>query len=83
MSLPAAQHFPHLADCQRASSLRHILFSTQDKNNHAAIVENVKIQDIACGINHTIALDTEGRLFSWGFGGYGRLGHNSAVCGMV
>lgn len=50
----------------------------KDKNNHAAIVENVKIQDIACGINHTIALDTEGRLFSWGFGGYGRLGHNSA-----
>lgn len=35
----------------------------------------VKIKGVACGANHTIAMDEEGKLYSWGFGGYGRLGH--------
>lgn len=33
------------------------------------------IIDVSCGTNHTVALDSKRRLFSWGFGGYGRLGH--------
>lgn len=33
------------------------------------------ILKIASGNNHSIALDSEGHLHSWGFGGYGRLGH--------
>ena len=31
---------------------------------------------IACGPNHSVAIDDQQRLFTWGFGGYGRLGHN-------
>ena len=42
-------------------------------------VEDVSIKMVACGYNHTIALDTEGRIFTWGCGFYGRLGHNSTV----
>lgn len=30
---------------------------------------------VVCGTNHTLAL-TDGMVYSWGFGGYGRLGHS-------
>ena len=39
-------------------------------------VDNVEITDLACGSNHTVALDSKGRIYTWGFGGYGRLGHS-------
>lgn len=31
--------------------------------------------DFSCGQNHTVAIDSKKRAFSWGFGGFGRLGH--------
>ena len=31
---------------------------------------------IACGANHCVAVDDQNRTFTWGFGGYGRLGHS-------
>lgn len=34
---------------------------------------------VACGNNHTVALTGDGRVFTWGHGGYGRLGHGSAT----
>lgn len=34
-----------------------------------------KIVKIACGQYHTVAIDENKKAFSWGFGGYGRLGH--------
>lgn len=36
-----------------------------------------KIVNIQCGPDHTIALAEDGNVFTWGFGGYGRLGHDS------
>ncbi|KAK3611385.1 hypothetical protein CHS0354_036580 [Potamilus streckersoni] len=36
---------------------------------------DVEVREVACGANHTIVLDSKKRVFSWGFGGYGRLGH--------
>lgn len=38
-------------------------------------VPGVKIIDMACGNNHTAVIDSKKRVFTWGFGGYGRLGH--------
>uniref|UniRef100_A0A0A9WLQ6 Protein RCC2 n=1 Tax=Lygus hesperus TaxID=30085 RepID=A0A0A9WLQ6_LYGHE len=38
-------------------------------------VDKTDFIDVACGTNHTVALDSKRRIFSWGFGGYGRLGH--------
>ncbi|GAB5371554.1 hypothetical protein AAMO2058_001589900 [Amorphochlora amoebiformis] len=35
----------------------------------------VKIAQVSCGARHTIAADEHGRVYTWGFGGYGRLGH--------
>ena len=35
------------------------------------------VVDIKCGNHHTIAMTEDGRVYSWGFGGYGRLGHDN------
>lgn len=37
--------------------------------------EDVKITQVAAGVNHVVALDAQGKVWSWGFGGYGQLGH--------
>jgi len=56
---------------------RHVaVFVEKTKDGFTHIVDDVKIVDVACGNNHTIARDTTGRVFTWGFGGYGRLGHH-------
>ncbi len=34
-----------------------------------------RILDMACGVNHAIAYDDAGCAYTWGNGGYGRLGH--------
>eukprot|EP01084_Bolivina_argentea_P275922 470654_1 len=34
--------------------------------------------DICCGSYHTLALDCNGQIWSWGNGGYGQLGHDDA-----
>jgi alpha-tubulin suppressor-like RCC1 family protein len=34
------------------------------------------IKRICCGNKHTLAVDAEGSMWSWGFNGYGRLGLN-------
>ncbi len=35
------------------------------------------MKDVACGPQHTIALTHDGRVFSWGYGENGRLGHGT------
>ena len=39
----------------------------------------IKIDEIACGNNHCIARTREGAVYTWGFGGYGRLGHRGSA----
>ena len=34
---------------------------------------------VACGQHHTVMLDSEQRVWTWGFGGYGRCGHRDNV----
>lgn len=41
------------------------------------LTEN-KFVDIACGYNHSMALDELGKLYSWGAGADGRLGHENS-----
>jgi len=38
-----------------------------------------QVSNVACGNNHTLALMADGSVFSWGFGGYGRLGHRDGA----
>lgn len=51
------------------------LFIEKTRDGHTVPIGDVRVVDIACGINHSLALDDKNRVFSWGFGGYGRLGH--------
>ncbi|CAK8698299.1 protein RCC2 homolog [Clavelina lepadiformis] len=46
------------------------------KGGQIVPITDVKVTNIACGANHVVALDSKKRVFTWGFGGYGRLGHS-------
>eukprot|EP00742_Colponemidia_sp_Colp-10_P001892 GILJ01002023.1.p1 GENE.GILJ01002023.1~~GILJ01002023.1.p1 ORF type:complete len:1186 (+),score=191.03 GILJ01002023.1:27-3560(+) len=43
-----------------------------------AVVESLEgtvfVKEIACGLNHTAALSSEGKVFTWGWGKHGQLG---------
>ena len=53
---------------------------TRTKNNHflgPSLITSLnerKIVSISCGNNYNLAIDSDGNLFSWGFGKYGVLG---------
>jgi len=51
------------------------LFVERSKDSQPTPISDVQIVSVACGNNHTCVVDTKGRCYSWGFGGYGRLGH--------
>jgi len=53
------------------------VFVEVDSETNEKTFHNPKISQIACGVNHSIVIDEDKRLFTWGFGGYGRLGHNN------
>lgn len=38
-----------------------------------------RIRDIACGSGHSAAIASNGELYTWGLGEYGRLGHGDAI----
>jgi alpha-tubulin suppressor-like RCC1 family protein len=40
-----------------------------------AVLQGTKIKKVVCGVSHTVALSDTGDVYTWGFGGYGRLGH--------
>lgn len=53
------------------------LFIEKDpKTKKSTPIPAVNVKEISCGNNHTVVIDDRYRAFSWGFGGYGRLGHS-------
>ena len=60
---------------QFVRSPQRVPLFTEKQDNGICMVQDVKITDFVCGNNHTVAIDTQKRAFSWGFGGFGRLGH--------
>lgn len=56
---------------------RVVVYIEKHREGHVTPVDSVQIVSMACGINHTVAIDTRKRCYTWGFGGYGRLGHAS------
>ncbi|XP_035707042.1 protein RCC2 homolog [Folsomia candida] len=55
-----------------------------EKNKQVATpITNVSIADVKCGTNHTIVLDDKSHVFTFGFAGYGRLGHAETKDEMV
>ncbi|XP_043917756.1 protein RCC2 [Protopterus annectens] len=61
-------------DCELVPR-RVAIFLEKTKDGQILPILNVVIREVACGANHTLVLDSQKRVFSWGFGGYGRLGH--------
>eukprot|EP00058_Branchiostoma_floridae_P028484 XP_002613975.1 hypothetical protein BRAFLDRAFT_67459 [Branchiostoma floridae] len=62
-------------DCELVPR-RISVFIEKTKDGFINPITNVQLVDIKCGTNHTVALDKQKRVFTWGFGGYGRLGHS-------
>lgn len=61
-------------DCQLLPR-RVNLFIERGKDGFVTPIKDVKVTDVVCGNNHSIVMDENNRIFTWGFGGYGRLGH--------
>merc|ERR1711933_407360 len=58
-----------------ATSVR-IAYESQPVPRVIRAFGETKIVRIACGATHTIAVDENGGVWTWGNGDYGRLGHN-------
>ncbi|XP_010061494.1 protein RCC2 isoform X2 [Eucalyptus grandis] len=56
------------------SSVR-LAYEAQPRPKAIVTLAGEKIVKVACGTNHTVAVDSNGCVYTWGFGGYGRLGH--------
>ncbi|CAL5418414.1 unnamed protein product [Camellia sinensis] len=58
----------------KSSSVR-LAYEAQPCPKTLASLAGETIVKVACGTNHTVAVDSNGFVYMWGFGGYGRLGH--------
>ncbi|OIV97600.1 hypothetical protein TanjilG_12357 [Lupinus angustifolius] len=56
------------------SSVR-LVYEAQPRPRAIASLAGETIVKVACGTNHTVAVDKNGYVYTWGYGGYGRLGH--------
>jgi alpha-tubulin suppressor-like RCC1 family protein len=56
------------------SSVR-LAYEAQPRPKPLSAFSGETIVNVACGANHTVALDSKGYVYTWGYGGYGRLGH--------
>ncbi|XP_073275792.1 uncharacterized protein [Primulina huaijiensis] len=56
------------------SSVR-LAYEAQPHPKAVASLAGETIVKVACGTNHTVAVDKSGYVYTWRFGGYGRLGH--------
>uniref|UniRef100_A0ACD5W765 Uncharacterized protein n=1 Tax=Avena sativa TaxID=4498 RepID=A0ACD5W765_AVESA len=59
----------------KVSSVK-LSYDPQPRPRAIATLSGKTIVKVACGTNHTVAADSSGFVYTWGFGGYGRLGHN-------
>ncbi|OAY68344.1 Protein RCC2 [Ananas comosus] len=52
-----------------------LAYEPQPRPRAIATFSEKTVVKVACGTNHTVAVDSNGFVYTWGFGGYGRLGH--------
>ena len=70
----AARHTPKkLTKYNRASTLQDGDFIVTD------MPVSMKFKQLSCGARHTVAVSTEGELFTFGSGKQGQLGHGRLV----
>ena len=46
-----------------------------DKPRLIEALKSKRVRDISCGSSHSAAITSNGDLYTWGLGDYGRLGH--------
>lgn len=65
---------------ERIGTGNKVLFDTISKpkkvSGFGSADGETRLVQVACGGNHALAVDNNGHVWSWGFGGYGQLGHN-------
>ncbi|KAL6506748.1 hypothetical protein OROHE_022580 [Orobanche hederae] len=52
-----------------------LAYEAQPRPRAIASLSGETIVKVACGTNHSVAVDKKGHVYTWGYGGYGRLGH--------
>ncbi|KAI3952127.1 hypothetical protein MKW98_005822 [Papaver atlanticum] len=62
-------------DYNTKSSSVKLAYEAQPRPKAIAAFAGKTVVKVACGINHTVAVDSKGFVYMWGYGGYGRLGH--------
>ncbi|KAH6556095.1 hypothetical protein KP509_1Z205300 [Ceratopteris richardii] len=75
--LPQYGQLGHGTDHQynaKESSVR-MVYEPQPRPKAIAKLTEKMIVKVACGNNHTVAVDSDGNVYTWGYGGHGRLGH--------
>lgn len=75
--LPQYGQLGHDTDNQynAADSSVKMVFDPQPTPTKIEALAEKTVTQVACGHNHTIAVCSDGGVWTWGFGGYGRLGH--------
>lgn len=68
-------HLGNGATGERIQSYGKVVFGNAFTPLRVHFPPDVSIRQVACGANHTVALDDRGKVWSWGWGAYGRLGH--------
>ncbi|KAJ7524762.1 hypothetical protein O6H91_17G019900 [Diphasiastrum complanatum] len=58
----------------KESSVR-LVYEAQPRPRAIAAFTGKTVTKVACGNNHSVAVDSNGFVYTWGFGGHGRLGH--------
>uniref|UniRef100_T1IYS2 HECT-type E3 ubiquitin transferase n=1 Tax=Strigamia maritima TaxID=126957 RepID=T1IYS2_STRMM len=53
--------------------------NTLDRPRLIEALKSKRVRDIACGSSHSAAITSNGELYTWGMGEYGRLGHGDTV----
>eukprot|EP00252_Welwitschia_mirabilis_P014452 TRINITY_DN3175_c0_g1_i1.p1 TRINITY_DN3175_c0_g1~~TRINITY_DN3175_c0_g1_i1.p1 ORF type:complete len:542 (+),score=116.28 TRINITY_DN3175_c0_g1_i1:427-2052(+) len=52
-----------------------LCYEAQPQPRAIDVLSSRTITKVACGNNHTVAADSDGFVYTWGNGGFGRLGH--------
>ena len=59
--------------------LGHFSRMNCDKPRLIETLRSKRVRDIACGSSHSACIISNGDLYTWGLGEYGRLGHGDNV----
>ncbi|CAM9247034.1 unnamed protein product [Ascophyllum nodosum] len=64
-------------DLVLSPSVISVFISKDPRSKAVEELRGIELADVSCGKNHCVALERapRARVFTWGFGGYGRLGH--------